>query len=70
QPWIPPAADAVLRRALAKEPTARYASCTEPIRLLTIALEDATPAAPHLMPWQPLLAAALSRYRRLRTRHP
>ncbi|WP_228002994.1 serine/threonine-protein kinase [Nocardia australiensis] len=40
QHWIPPEADAILRRSLAKDPDARYASCTEPIRLLTEVLHD------------------------------
>ncbi|WP_330234461.1 serine/threonine protein kinase [Nocardia sp. NBC_00508] len=41
--WIPPEVDAILHRSLAKDPGARYDSCTEPIRLLTEALQDIDP---------------------------
>ncbi|WP_169811016.1 serine/threonine-protein kinase [Nocardia amamiensis] len=41
--WIPPEVDAILHRSLAKDPGARYNSCTEPIRLLTEALRDIDP---------------------------
>ncbi|WP_406276260.1 serine/threonine protein kinase [Nocardia sp. NBC_00881] len=43
QHWIPPEVDAILHRSLAKDPSARYDSCTEPIRLLTEALHDIDP---------------------------
>jgi serine/threonine protein kinase len=43
QHWIPPEVDAILQRSLAKDPSARYDSCTEPIRLLTEALHDIDP---------------------------
>ncbi|MFX0579377.1 serine/threonine-protein kinase [Nocardia nepalensis] len=45
QHWIPPEADAILHRSLAKDPSARYGSCTEPISLLTEALNDIDPHA-------------------------
>lgn len=41
--WIPPGVDAILHRSLAKDPSARYDSCTEPIRLLTEELHDIDP---------------------------
>ncbi|WP_330253596.1 serine/threonine protein kinase [Nocardia sp. NBC_00565] len=48
--WIPPELDAILHRSLAKDPDGRYASCAEPIRLLTEALHeiDPRPLAPLL----------------------
>ena len=45
--WIPHAVDAVLDRALAKDPAARYDSCKEPIRLIARALHDIRPVAEH-----------------------
>ncbi|WP_157172173.1 serine/threonine-protein kinase [Nocardia pneumoniae] len=50
QHWIPPEVDVILHRSLAKDPAARYDSCTEPIRLLTEALHDIDPR-----PFAPLL---------------
>ncbi|MBB5915136.1 serine/threonine-protein kinase [Nocardia transvalensis] len=41
--WIPPEADAILRRALAKDPADRYPSCTEPVHLLTEVLHGVDP---------------------------
>ncbi|MFQ6330662.1 serine/threonine-protein kinase [Nocardia sp. CWNU-33] len=43
QRWMPPEVDAILHRSLAKDPDARYAGCSEPIRLLTEALHDIDP---------------------------
>ncbi|RJO73664.1 serine/threonine protein kinase [Nocardia panacis] len=48
RPWIPHAVDSILAKSLAKRPEARYASCAEPIRLITRALRDADP--PRLRP--------------------
>ncbi|MFD0364769.1 serine/threonine-protein kinase [Nocardia sp. GCM10030253] len=50
QHWIPSEVDAILHRSLAKDPSARYDSCTEPIRLLAEALHDIVPR-----PFAPLL---------------
>ncbi|WP_084512939.1 serine/threonine-protein kinase [Nocardia mikamii] len=50
QPWIPPEVDPILRRSLDKDPDARYDSCSEPVHLLTEALQhiDPRPLAPAL----------------------
>ncbi|WP_433685019.1 serine/threonine-protein kinase [Nocardia sp. CA-119907] len=48
QHWIPPEVDAILHRSLDKDPGARYTSCTEPIRLLTEALQGIDPPTPLL----------------------
>ncbi|WP_433191624.1 serine/threonine-protein kinase [Nocardia sp. CA-107356] len=63
--WIPPEVDAILQRALAKDPDARYTSCTEPIRLLTEALRNIDPRP---APLRNRLNAAFARSRVLRTR--
>ncbi len=44
QHWIPHAVASILDKSLAKDPRARYDSCTEPIRLITHALRDIDPA--------------------------
>ncbi|MFQ6397411.1 serine/threonine-protein kinase [Nocardia sp. KC 131] len=49
--WIPHEVDAILHRSLAKDPDARYASCTEPVLLMTEALHDSDPR-----PLNPLLS--------------
>ncbi|QIS11631.1 serine/threonine-protein kinase [Nocardia arthritidis] len=46
RPWIPHAVDSILAKCLAKEPGARYNSCSEPVRLITRALRDIEPPAP------------------------
>lgn len=57
--WIPPEVDAVLHRALAKDPADRYPTCAEPIRLLTEALRDIDPRP--LAPLRNRVTAAFSR---------
>ncbi|MEV4124009.1 serine/threonine-protein kinase [Nocardia sp. NPDC049707] len=63
--WIPPEVDTILHRALAKDPSARYTTCTEPVALLTEALHDADPHA-HA-PFLKRLNAAFTRSPLLRT---
>ncbi len=48
--WIPPDVDPILCRSLDKDPNARYDSCSEPVHLLTDALQhiDPRPLAPAL----------------------
>jgi serine/threonine-protein kinase len=60
--WIPPEVDVILHRSLAKDPDARYTSCTEPIRLLTEAFHDNAPRP--LTPILTRLHAAFTRTRR------
>ncbi len=63
--WIPPEVDSVVHRSLAKDPSARYTTCTEPISLLTEALHavDTRPRSPFLN----RLNAAFTRSSLLRT---
>ncbi|KAA0252350.1 MAG: serine/threonine protein kinase [Acidobacteria bacterium] len=59
---IPPGVDAVMGRALAKEPAERFASCTEFVTALARALGAAAPTAPtQLLPEAPAPPAAPSR---------
>ena len=46
RPGLPPAADGVLAKALAKDPADRYASCREFVDELRAGLGDAVPAGP------------------------
>ncbi|MQY26080.1 serine/threonine-protein kinase [Nocardia aurantia] len=44
QHWIPHAVASILDKSLAKDPRARYDSCTEPMRLIAHAVRDIDPA--------------------------
>ncbi|MEV2224761.1 serine/threonine-protein kinase [Nocardia vinacea] len=46
--WIPPEVDSIVHRSLAKDPNARYTTCTEPIALLAEALHETRPGSPFL----------------------
>ncbi|WP_433761590.1 serine/threonine-protein kinase [Nocardia sp. CA-135398] len=63
--WIPPEVDPIVHRSLAKDPSARYTTCTEPISLLSEALQtaDTRPRSPFLN----RLNAAFTRSPLLRT---
>ncbi|MFQ6397528.1 serine/threonine-protein kinase [Nocardia sp. KC 131] len=47
RPWIPHAVDSILDKAMAKDPRARYDSCSEPIRLITRVLRGVEQTPTH-----------------------
>ncbi|WP_369135935.1 protein kinase [Modestobacter sp. I12A-02662] len=53
RPELPPAVNAVVARAMAKDPADRFASCQEFLRALELALDLPAPVSSRVSPWSP-----------------